>query len=238
MAGGVDRAEPLQRTLPEIVTRRVAFLEEYQDRAYAERYRRRVEQIGALEERLAPASSRLAEAVAHNYFKLLAYKDEYEVARLYTQTDFLASLKRNFGNQFKLKFHFSPPLIAGRDPDSGRPKKYELGGWMLPLLRVLAPLKRLRGTPLDPFGWSRDRRMERELIVEYEELLDSFAAELDARRLDLAVTLAALPQSVRGFGPIKAQAVAKYRAERAAALHEWRSVPVAVARETARASAA
>jgi len=238
MAGGMDRTEPASRTLPEIVARRAAFLEEYQNRAYADRYRRRVEQIGALEQRLAPSSSRLAEAVAHNYFKLLAYKDEYEVARLYTQTDFLASLKRNFGNQFKLKFHFSPPLIAGRDPDSGRPKKYELGGFMLPLLRVLARLKGLRGTPWDPFGWSSERRMERQLIVEYEELLGLFAAELDARRLDLAVTLASLPQSVRGFGPIKAEAVAKYRADRAAGLEEWRSAPAARPRQAARASAA
>jgi indolepyruvate ferredoxin oxidoreductase len=108
----------------------------------------------------------------------------------------------------------------------------------LPLLRVLARLKGLRGTPWDPFGWSSERRMERQLIVEYEELLGLFAAELDARRLDLAVTLASLPQSVRGFGPIKAEAVAKYRADRAAGLEEWRSAPAARPRQAARASAA
>jgi indolepyruvate ferredoxin oxidoreductase len=238
MAGMIERPAEAARSLPDIVARRAEFLEQYQDRAYAERYRRRIEQIAAVEEGVSAGSRRLAETVAHNYFKLLAYKDEYEVARLYTQTDFLPSLRRNFGNGFKPKFHFSPPLFAGLDPNTGRPRKYALGAWVLPLLRMLAPLKRLRGTAWDPFGWTAERRMERELIREYEGLLDRFAAELDEAHLDLAVVLAGLPDAVRGFGPIKVQAVERYRAARAARLAEWRDIPPHAQPEAARASAA
>jgi indolepyruvate ferredoxin oxidoreductase len=238
MAGMIERPAEAARSLPDIVARRAEFLEQYQDRAYAERYRRRIEQIAAVEEVVSAGSRRLAETVAHNYFKLLAYKDEYEVARLYTQTDFLPSLRRNFGNGFKPKFHFSPPLFAGLDPNTGRPRKYALGAWVLPLLRMLAPLKRLRGTAWDPFGWTAERRMERELIREYEGLLDRFAAELDEAHLDLAVVLAGLPDAVRGFGPIKVQAVERYRAARAARLAEWRDIPPHAQPEAARASAA
>jgi len=235
--GGTDETPPRSRSLAEIVARRTTFLVEYQDRAYAERYRDRVAQITALETHAVPGSRRLAEAVARNYFKLLAYKDEYEVARLYTRTDFLATLRRNFGSNFKLKFHLSPPVIARRDPNSGRPKKYELGGWVLGLLRVLAPLKRLRGTPWDPFGWTAERRLERRLIAEYEQVLDQFLTELDPQRLELAIKIAALPDAVRGYGPIKVAAVAAYDSARARLLEDWREAAV-TAPLTTRASAA
>jgi indolepyruvate ferredoxin oxidoreductase len=238
-SGALDESVPRSRTLAETVARRAAFLEEYQDKAYADRYRERIAQITAVETRIAPGSQRLAEAVARNYFKLLAYKDEYEVARLYTRTDFLATLRRNFGSDFKLRFHLSPPAIARRDPNTGRPRKYELGGWVLRLLRMLAPLKRLRGTPWDPFGWTAERRMERRLVGEYEQVLDRLLAELDARRLDLAIIIAGLPDGVRGFGPIKTASVAAYDAELARLLEDWSAAAVtpAVAR-SARASAA
>jgi indolepyruvate ferredoxin oxidoreductase len=238
-SGALDESVPRSRSLAETVARRAAFLEEYQDKAYADRYRERVAQITALETRIAPGSQRLAEAVARNYFKLLAYKDEYEVARLYTRTDFLAMLRRNFGSDFKLRFHLSPPVIARRDPNSGRPRKYELGGWVLALLRVLAPLKRLRGTPWDPFGWTAERRMERRLIAEYEQMLDQLLAELDPRRLDIAVAITALPDGVRGFGPIKTASVAAYDAELARLLEDWRAAAATPAvTRSARASAA
>jgi indolepyruvate ferredoxin oxidoreductase len=168
---------------------------------------------------------------------LLSYKDEYEVARLYAQTDFLTSLRQNFGSDFKLTFHLSPPLIAGLDRESGRPRKYEFGGWVLMLLRVLAPLKRLRGTWWDPFGWTAERRMERQLVADYEELLDRIASEVDEQRLDLAVTLAGLPDSIRGFGPIKMRAVEKYRAALSEKIAEWPSAAKRIPNET-RASAA
>src|SRR5690606_26269704 len=126
-----------------------------------------------------PGSTALADATARCYFKLLAYKDEYEVARLHTQTDFLDSLRRNFGNDFKLGFHLSPPLLSRIDPATGRPRKYQIGGWIVGPMRLLARLKRLRGTRLDPFGWSEERRMERRLIEEYEASLDELERILD-----------------------------------------------------------
>ena len=234
MALGVENDAKRSDSLADAIRRRVEFLEAYQDRAYADRYRERLRHIEAAEEAIAPGSRRLTEAVARNYFKLLAYKDEYEVARLHTETGFLESLRRNFGTEFKLKFHFSPPLIARNDPDSGRPRKYELGGWVLPVLRVLAKLKWLRGTRLDPFGWSKERRTERALIEEYEQLLERLVAELDAARLELAVELAALPDSVRGFGPIKEAAVKRYRGARQAKLALWQSARKPAPREAGR----
>ncbi len=149
--------------MPEAIARREEFLVGYQNRAYAERYRARVARLAAVEQRVRPGSEELADAVARNYFSVLAYKDEYEVARLHTETGFVESVKRNFGAGVRMSFHFSPPLFARPDPATGRPKKYELGPWMLPILRVLAKLRWLRGTKLDPFGMSADRRLEREL---------------------------------------------------------------------------
>ena len=221
MAGGIDGRADHAHTLAEVIGRRREFLEGYQDRAYAERYTSRVQRIVELEQKLRPGSTALADAVARSYFKLLAYKDEYEVARLYTQTDFIAGLRKEFGDSFRLGFHMSPPLIAGRDADTGRPRKYRLGGWVLPLFRVLARLKGLRGTKFDVFGYSSERRLERRLIADYEALLDRFEAELDERRLDLATELATLPQSIRGFGPIKDAAVKQFESVRDARLACW-----------------
>ncbi len=238
MAGGIDGRREQSRTLDDVVARREAFLESYQDKRYAERYASRVRRVESLEQRLRPGSSALADAVARSYFKLLAYKDEYEVARLYTQTDFLAGLRKEFGESFRFRFHFSPPLLAGRDPDTGRPRKYAFGGWALVLLKVLARLKGLRGTRVDIFGWTGERRLERRLIADYEALLDKFEAELDERRLDLAAELAALPQSVRGFGPIKAAAVKRFERDRDARLVCWDEHPGERAESPPRASAA
>jgi indolepyruvate ferredoxin oxidoreductase len=221
LAGGIDRPAKPAASLDEVVRRREEFLAGYQDRAYAARYRTRVEAIVDAERRVAPNHDELAEAVARNYFKLLAYKDEYEVARLHVETDFLDSLRRNFGDRFKLRFHLSPPLVARHDKSTGRPKKYEIGAWILPVLRLLARMKRLRGTKLDPFGYTRERRMERRLIAEYEELLDVLVLELDAARYETALRLAALPDEIRGFGPVKRRAVEAYDVERRELLRCW-----------------
>ncbi|MFO7287576.1 MAG: indolepyruvate ferredoxin oxidoreductase family protein [Gammaproteobacteria bacterium] len=237
IAGDSPATRP-SATLAEAIERRVEFLVEYQDRAYADRYRRRVERIEALERRVRPGSGALTDAVARAYFKLLAYKDEYEVARLHTRPEFLAGLRRSFGEDFKLRFHLSPPLFARIDPDTGRPRKYELGGWMLGVLKVLARLKRLRGTRLDPFGYSRERRMERRLIREYEEFLDELERGLDDSRFDLAVEIASLPQQVRGFGPVKERAVARYDEARQMLLARFRGGAREGAAEIRRASAA
>jgi len=150
-------------------------------------------------------------AAARAYFRLLAYKDEYEVARLHTGGSFLPELRRNFGQGFKLRFHFSPPLFARIDPETGRPRKYEFGGWMLPLLRVLARLKFLRGTRFDPFGRSTERRVERELIADYEALVDEVLEKLSAGRHAHAVEILGLAETIKGYGLIKDRSIASYR---------------------------
>ena len=150
-----EARSPRRRRCPRSIARREEFLVGYQDRAYAERYRARLARVAAAEQRVRPGSDALHDAVARNYFSVLAYKDEYEVARLHTESGFVESVKRNFGDGVRMSFHFSPPLFARRDPATGRPKKYELGPWMLPILRVLAKLRWLRGTKLDPFGYER-----------------------------------------------------------------------------------
>ena len=238
LAAHSHRTAPPSRSLGEAIERREAYLAGYQDRAYAARYRERVERVRKAEQSARPGSTLLTDAVARNYFKLLAYKDEYEVARLHTQTEFLESLRRNFGSEFKLRFHLSPPLISRLDPDTGRPKKYEFGSWLLGPLKLLARLKRVRGTKLDPFGYSKERRMERRLIEEYEAFLDRCERELDDDHVDLAAALAALPDQIRGFGPIKDRAVLHYERERGDLLEGWSSAAREPAARTKRASAA
>ena len=232
--GGVEPAA----SLSEIIARRVEFLSEYQDHAYAQRYTGLLTRVTAAEQRTRPGSEALTEAVARNYFGLLAYKDEYEVARLYTQTDFLDSVRRNFGKEAKVNFHFSPPLLAGMDPETHRPKKYRFGPWMVPVLRVLASFRKLRGTKLDPFGYGADRRLERALIAEYEQLLDKIIAELDAPRYELAIELASLPARIRGYGPIKSAAAERAAVARRQLLEQWAAVPEYTRVERARATAA
>jgi indolepyruvate ferredoxin oxidoreductase len=190
-------------SLDETIQRRVAYLSAYQDAAYAERYRALVERVRQVEAGRVKGSTELTEAVARYYFKLLAYKDEYEVARLYTSGDFLAQLRRQFEGQPKLKIHLAPPLLAERDPVTGRQKKRAYGPWMLAAMRHLARFKRLRGTPFDPFGYSAERRLERRLIAEYEGVLDEVLQQLTPANHDVAVELARLPEQIRGFGHVK-----------------------------------
>ena len=232
--GGAEPAASLR----EVIARRVEFLTEYQDRAYAQRYTGMLARVTAAEQQVRPGSDALTATVARNYFSLLAYKDEYEVARLYTETGFLDSIRRNFGEDAKINFHFSPPLLAGMDPDTHRPKKYRFGPWMVPVLRVLASFRKLRGTKLDPFGYGADRRLERALIAEYEGLLDKIIAELDAPRYDLAIELASLPAQVRGYGPIKRAAAERTATVRRQLLERWTAVPARTKVERARATAA
>jgi len=237
LARARENDEQPSQSAAEAIARREAFLVQYQNRAYADRYRKLVDRVAAVEQRVRPGSQDLVDAVARNYFALLAYKDEYEVARLHTETDFLASLRRNFGAGARPTFHFSPPLFAGTDPATGRPKKYELGAWVLPVLRALAKLKFLRGTKLDPFGYGADRRLERALIVRYERVIERIVADLDKRRFELALQLARGPSAVRGFGPIKKAAAARVAEHEQRLLETWEK-PALCEEATARASAA
>ncbi len=197
----------LSATLDEAIERRVHFLTDYQDAAYAQRYRDRIEAVRRLEEARTPGRSELASAVARGLFKLMAYKDEYEVARLYSDGSFAQQLERTFSGDYRLEFHLAPPLLSRTDPLTGRPVKRRFGPWVLPAMRLLARFRRLRGSALDPFGYSAERRQERELIADYEAVLDEIAERLTPETHGLAVELAALPETIRGFGPVKAQAM-------------------------------
>src|SRR5205085_10976537 len=145
----------------------------------------------------------LTEAVARALFKLMAYKDEYEVARLYTESDFLRRVSDQFEGDYRLRFHLAPPLTAERDPNTGHLQKRAYGPWMLGAFRVLAKLRRLRGTAFDPFGRTAERRMERRLIAEYETVFDEIAKGLTSQNHAVAIELAALPMEIRGFGHVK-----------------------------------
>nr|WP_313979722.1 DUF6537 domain-containing protein [Iodidimonas nitroreducens] len=195
------------KNLDEAQSYREHFLENYQDKKLAARYRAMVEDVRAAEHKIGADHQALTKAVIHNYFKLLAYKDEYEVARLYASGDFENRLKAQFEGDVRLSFHMAPPLFSKIDPRTGRPKKTEFGPWMLPAFRLLAKLKGLRGTPFDPFGYSADRKMERQLIADYEAMLARILPRLRADNLDCATALAALPDMVRGFGPVKEDSV-------------------------------
>ncbi|MFO1162829.1 MAG: indolepyruvate ferredoxin oxidoreductase family protein [Reyranellaceae bacterium] len=191
------------RTLTEIVARRVELLEAYQDRTYAERYRAFVDKVAKAEKERARGRSGLAEAVARSLYKLMAYKDEYEVARLYTDGEFHKKLATQFEGDYKVTFHLAPPLFADRDPTTGQLQKREYGAWVMPLFRILAGLKRLRGTRFDLFGYSEERRTERRLIGEYRATVETLLATLDQNNHALAVQIAEVPESMRGFGHIK-----------------------------------
>jgi indolepyruvate ferredoxin oxidoreductase len=166
--------------------------------------------------------------VAVNLYKLMAYKDEYEVARLYTDGRFAAYRNETFKGG-KTKVWLAPPLIARKGPD-GRPKKIAFGGWMLDAaFPVLAKLKGLRGGPLDIFGMTDERRMERRLIAEYEASLARIVSGLSAERLPTAVQIAALPQKIRGYGHIKEASVGPAKAEEKALWSRWEKASAAPA---------
>ena len=208
--------------LDDVIERRVRFLTGYQNTAYAERYRARVEKVRALERRQVPGSSALSDAVARNYFKLLAYKDEYEVARLYTDGTFEKQLQSVFKGDYKIEFNMAPPVLTKKDPKTGRPRKRTFGPWMMRALKLLAKFKGLRGTVLDPFSYSEDRKLERKLVTDYETSLDEIEATLSPAHIEVAVELASQPEAIRGYGFIKqhmAEAAEQRRGELLAELH-------------------
>ncbi|MCA3254700.1 MAG: 2-oxoacid:acceptor oxidoreductase family protein, partial [Alphaproteobacteria bacterium] len=210
--------EPLSQTLDELIAKRVADLTAYQDAAYAARYRALVERVRQT------GDEALAEAVARSYYKLLAYKDEYEVARLYSDGRFQAALEAQFGGDYRKSVQLSPPLFARTDPATGRPKKYSFGPWAFRVFAVLAKFKGLRGTALDPFGYTHERKAERQLIADYEASVDRLLAGLTADNSCLAVEIASVPMSIRGFGPVKEKAMTEAKTREAALWATWPGV--------------
>jgi indolepyruvate ferredoxin oxidoreductase len=209
-------------TLDEIIGKRLAFLTAYQDAAYAARYRAFVERVRNAEAARTPGRSGLAEAAARYYFKLLAYKDEYEVARLYTDGTFLKAIDAQFEGDYRLEFNLAPPLIAQRDPHTGHHKKKTFGPSMLRAFRTLAKLRHLRGTRLDIFGYSAERKLERRLIAEYERVIGELLAGLDHTNHDLAVQIAQIPEQIRGYGHVKQAHLEKAKQREAELLTAFR----------------
>jgi indolepyruvate ferredoxin oxidoreductase len=219
-------ARRLSQSFDEVVARRVAFLTAYQDARYAARYSALVERARAAEAERAPGKHGLAEAVARNLFKLMAYKDEYEVARLYSDTSFMKQVRNELGGEhLRLHVHLAPPLLAPVNKTTGEPKKLTFGPWIFPVFKLMAKLKGLRGTAFDPFGYSRERKTERALIVEYESILSEVLAKLDAGNHHVAVGLAAIPEKIRGFGHVKMRHLKAAKADESALLEQFRAGP-------------
>ncbi|MBN9486805.1 MAG: indolepyruvate ferredoxin oxidoreductase family protein [Alphaproteobacteria bacterium] len=215
--------KPVARTLAEIMAKRVELLTAYQDAAYAARYSAYVDKVAKAEKEKARGRSGLAEAVAKSLYKLMAYKDEYEVARLYTDGEFLKKLGGQFEGDYKLTFHLAPPLFSDRDPTTGHLKKREYGAWVMPAFRLLASMKKLRGTAFDIFGRTEERRMERRLIGEYQTTIDGVLGTLDQTNHAMAVQIAQVPESMRGFGHVKEKNVKDAKAREASLLAAYRS---------------
>ena len=221
-------------TLDEIVEYRARHLAAYQDEALAGRYRTRVRALADIEAARTPGAAGLAAAVARAYHKLLAYKDEYEVARLYTDGSFSRAVEAEFEGVRRMEFHLAPPLLSRfyRDKRTGAPRKIRLGSWIMPVFRLLARGKTLRGTRWDLFGYASERRLERRMIADYERLLDEIESRLSPATHATAVALAALPEDVKGFGHIKDASLAKAKKREAFLLAELRNpAPVKVAAE-------
>jgi len=209
--------------LDELIQHRADVLRDYQNKSYVQRYLHLVERVRTLEIDRVPGSTEFTEAVASYYFKLLAYKDEYEVARLYTNGDFMQKIKGRFEGDYKLKLHLAPPLFSSRDAHSGEPVKTAYGAWILSAMNLLARFKFLRGTAFDPFGKTAERKMERRLIEEYEQTIEELLRGLSKKNHALAVEIARIPEQIRGYDLVKQKHVESAKSQKNELLKEFRS---------------
>jgi indolepyruvate ferredoxin oxidoreductase len=226
-AGGGTGEEPISATLEQILARRVRHLTDYQDAAYAKGFADFVEKVRAAESARLPGSTAVTQAVARSLSKLMSYKDEYEVARLYSNGDFERRLRQQFGGDFELKVHLSPPIFNPRDKLTGKPRKIAFGPWMLRAFKLLARLKGLRGTRFDVFGYTAERAAERRLIEDYRKTIEGVLPVLNAENQALVASIAALPDMIRGYGHVKEESLKKYETELAKLLASFDSVKVA-----------
>jgi len=215
-------AEAVAESLDALIAHRAADLTAYQDAAYGLRYAGLVRRVQVAEVERAPGRSGLAEAVARNLYKLMAYKDEYEVARLYADPAFRRGLEAQFEGIERLELLLAPPLLSRPDPATGKPRKLSFGPWIFPALSLLARFKRLRGSRWDLFGRSEERRTERALIEEYTAIIEELVAGLRHDNHNLAVNIAEVPATIRGYGHVKAPSVAAARQTWDKRLAEWR----------------
>jgi indolepyruvate ferredoxin oxidoreductase len=236
------RAEPVEApaALDALIARRETFLTDYQDARLAQRFRALVDRVRRAEATLGNNVT-LTDAVARQYARLLAVKDEYEVARLFTDGGFLQSLGEQFERWDGLAFHMAPPLLARRGAD-GRPRKMRLGPWLMPALRALAKVRRIRGRWFDPFGRTEERRLERQLARDYEALIEEVLASLTADQHALAVSIAKVPETIRGYGHVKLANLASAKGRWRELLERYhgrtassaRTIPIATAQTRAR----
>jgi indolepyruvate ferredoxin oxidoreductase len=210
------RKAPVAESVEELAARRMRFLTEYQDEHYAQLYADAVAAMREAEARVAPGRADLTEAVARNLFRLMAIKDEYEVARLFTDGSFERQLAGTFDGWGRIEFHMAPPLFGRRDRETGYLKKKAYGPGLVRVLRWLARLRRLRGSWLDPFGHTNERRMERRLLADYQATLAQIRERLSPENHHLAVALARFPEKIRGYGHVKAAAILSALPEAAA----------------------
>jgi indolepyruvate ferredoxin oxidoreductase len=211
--------------LDALVAQRIEFLTAYQNAAYAARYAALVARVQAAEERLPEAvrgKNLLSQAVARGLFKLMSYKDEYEVARLHTQTGFEQQVQAMFEGDFKINYHLAPPLLSRRN-DKGELQKSQFGPWMASAFRLLTRLKGLRGTALDVFGFTEERRSERALIDSYRASIEEVITSLNAANHAAAVELARIPEQIKGYGHVKERHLLAARQNWAALTQAFRS---------------
>lgn len=228
-SGRVSSPSRARSSLSETIASRAAFLVAYENENYAARYQRLVEHARRVETAKAPGKTGLADAVARGLFKLMAYKDEYEVARLYTDGEFAKQVAAQFdGADLRVEFHLAPPFLAPKDTETGHPKKVSFGPWLMIALRVIAKFKFLRGTRFDPFGRTAERRAERKLISDYESLLDEIFTRLNVDNHNVAVELASIPEKIRGFGHVKLRHLAVAKVEEGKLLDLFRNCRVPV----------
>jgi indolepyruvate ferredoxin oxidoreductase len=218
-------------SLDQFIARRVEFLTSYQNAAYAARFRKLVERVAAVERVRVPGSEALTEAVARYFFKLMAIKDEYEVARLYSDGSFARQLTATFEGDLKLEYHLAPPFLA-RKNSNGEPRKITFGPWMKPVFKMLASLRVLRATPFDVFGYSGERQTERRLIDDYEILLNQILGKLRPENIGIAQSIAAIPEKIRGYGYIKTRNLRAAKAEEQVLLAQFHAAaPLKLAAE-------
>jgi indolepyruvate ferredoxin oxidoreductase len=222
------KAREVSQSLDEAIARRVEFLTAYQSAGYAKRYEALVNRVREAESKVVTGQDSLTQAVARNLFKLMAYKDEYEVARLYTDGSFLKQVDQTFeGENLRFEFHLAPPLLARKDKSTGVPRKMSFGPWMMKSFGILAKFRRLRGTPLDIFGYTHERRTERKLIKDYKALVEEIIGKLTPQNHVTALGLASIPAKIRGFGHVKERHLAAAKKEEAALLEHFRQKPPA-----------
>jgi indolepyruvate ferredoxin oxidoreductase len=198
-------------TLDELINTRHKHLINYQNQRWADQYRDAVAGVRKAEEALGETNLLLTRAVAQQLYRFMAYKDEYEVARLFAETDFMKEVKETFEGDYKVHFHLAPPLLSGETDAQGRPKKRRFGPWMFRAFRLLAKLRGLRGTAVDPFSYSADRKLDRAMLKDYQNLVARICRELNASNYETFLQLAELPADVRGYGPVREQAAESIR---------------------------